>query len=115
MSQKFYDVDVKLVDSTFTTNRARSHGSNIYIRLMITETNSSIGIHNSHISHGKSNSDSAPDTIPYSLLIFLHGLYETSLGNNKIALTVLATVPQILTYTQLLIINQQKILADKFF
>ena len=83
MSQKFYDVDVKLVDSTFTTNRAGSYGSNIYIRLMITETNSSIGIHNSHISHGKSNSDSAPDTIPYSLLVFLHGLYETSLGNNK--------------------------------
>lgn len=83
VTQKYYDVHVKLVNSTFTTNTARSFGSNLSIRFMITETNSSVGIHNCHIKLGRSNSDSAPDAIPYSSLVLLHGLYETSLGNYK--------------------------------
>ena len=39
MSQKFYNVGVNLVNSTFTMNTARSYGSNLYIRLIIAETN----------------------------------------------------------------------------
>ena len=83
MYQKYYDVHVKVNNSTFTNNTARSFGSNIYFRLYMTETNSSMGIHNSRIIYGKSNSDSAPDAIPYSSLVLLHGLYETSIGNYK--------------------------------
>ena len=81
--QKYYDIHAKVNNCTFTNNTAKSYGSNIYIRLYMTETNSSISIYNSHIIHGRSDSDSAPDAIPYSSLVFLHGLYETSLGNYK--------------------------------
>ena len=81
--QKYYDIQAKVINSTFINNTAKSYGSNIYIRLYMTETNSSVSIYNSHMLYGRSDSDSAPDAIPYSSLVFLHGLYETSLGNHK--------------------------------
>ena len=83
MSQKYYNVDVNLVDSTFTNNTARSYGSNLYIRLIITETNSSVEIHRCHIMFGKKSSDEEIAATPYASFVFLHGLYETSLGNYK--------------------------------
>ena len=82
VSQKYYDIHVKLVNSTFKSNIARSFGSNLYIRLIITETNSSVSIHNCQILLGRCNYSDA-DYTPYSSLVFLHGLYATSLGNYK--------------------------------
>ena len=83
MSQKFYNVGVNLINSTFTTNTARSYGSNLYIRLIIAETNSSVEIHRCRIMHGRKSSNEAMAGTPYGSFVFLHGLYETSLGNYK--------------------------------
>ena len=79
VSQKYYDVHVKLINSTFTANTAKVFGSNIYIILMIIATNSSVSIHSSQLMYGNSdNSDG-----PYSALVFFHGHFENSLGNSK--------------------------------
>ena len=83
MSQKYYNVGVKLVNSMFTMNTARSYGSNLYIRLIITETNSSVEIRRCHVMHGRKSNDDAIVGTPYASFVFLHGLYETSLGNHK--------------------------------
>ena len=80
MSQKFYDVAVKLINSTFTNNTARSFGSNLYLRLIITETSSSVEIQRCRVIFGR---DGAIKGAPDASLVFLHGLYETSLGNYK--------------------------------
>ena len=79
VSQKYYDVHVKLINSTFTANTAKVFGSNIYIILTIIATNSSVSIHSSQLMYGNSDNGDGP----YSALVFFHGRFENSLGNSK--------------------------------
>ena len=79
LTQKYYDVEVKLLNSTFANNTARSFGSNLYIRLMEIETTSSVAIHNCRFVYG----NSFRKTGVVSTLVFLHGLLSQRRNENS--------------------------------
>ena len=74
MSQKYYDVQVKVASSVFKSNVARAFGSNLYFRLLFPETKSTVSIHNSRITLGRCLHCNIPRGVPYSSIVFLYGL-----------------------------------------
>ena len=74
VSQIYYNVHVKLIDSTFSNNIAKSFGSNLFVRLIFSETKSNVSIDSCQILHGRCSQCNIPRGIPYSSLVFLYGL-----------------------------------------
>ena len=73
-TQIYYDVHLKLDNSTFKHNVAKSHGSNLFIRLVFSETNSTVSIRDCHILFGRCSYCNVPRGVPYSSLVYLYGL-----------------------------------------
>ena len=84
LSQRYYSVDVKVFNSTFKSNVARAFGSNLYIRVLLPETSSTVTIHNSRVTLGRCLYCDIPRGTPYSSLVFIYGLtVPSSLGRYK--------------------------------
>ena len=84
LSQRYYDVEVHLINSTFESNVARSFGSNLYLRLLFPDTKSTININNCRIKFGRCLHCDIPRGIPYSSMVFFYGLTSpSSLGSYK--------------------------------
>ena len=73
-SQIYYDIHIKLINDTFSNNMAKSFGSNLFIRLIFSETNSNVTIRDCHILFGRCTYCNIPRGVPYSSLVFLYGL-----------------------------------------
>ena len=74
ISQIYYDVHVRIINSTFTNNTAKSFGSNMFIRLIFSDTKSTVSINKCQILHGSCSYCNIPRGVPYSSLVFLYGL-----------------------------------------
>ena len=72
--QIYYDIHIILVNSTFSNNEAKSFGSNLFIRLIFSETNSNVSIRDCRILFGKCSYCNIRRGIPYSTFVFLYGL-----------------------------------------
>ena len=73
MSQRYYDVHVKVISSVIDSNRARAFGSNLYFRILFSVTKSTVSIYNCNIAHGRCLYCNIPRGIPYSSLVFVYG------------------------------------------
>ena len=73
-TQIYYDVHFEIVNSTFKHNMAKSFGSNLFIRLIFSETNSTVRIRDCHILFGRCSNCNIRRGVPYSSLVFLYGL-----------------------------------------
>ena len=80
-TQIYYDVHFEIVNSTFKHNIAKSFGSNLFIRLIFLETNSTVSIRDCHILFGRCSYCNIPRGVPYSSLVFLYGLRVPSSRN----------------------------------
>ena len=80
-TQIYYDMHLEIVNSTFKHNVAKSFGSNLFIRLIFSETNSFVSIRDSHILFGRCSYCNIPRGVPYSTLVFIYGLRVPSSRN----------------------------------
>ena len=80
-TQIYYDVNFEIINSTFKHNVAKSYGSNLFIRLIFAETNSTVNIRDCRILFGRCSYCNIPRGVPYSSLVFLYGLRVPSSRN----------------------------------
>ena len=113
ISQIYYNVHMELINSTFSDNVAKSHGSNLFIRLIFSETNSNVSIQNCQILRGRCSQCNVPRGTPYSSLVFLYGLrVPSSRGKYKQCPNIDKEIERPLNNKQILLIENSNFYAN---